>query len=266
MRTGAYSLKFPDGSLYFGSSIDMEKRLKRHRKDLRMNRHHNLKVQEKWNQYQQYEVNEMLTDGDLEQARDLEEELLMAYNGNELLLNIGRSVAGGDNLTRNPKRKVIIEKIRISLVDRFIGMTKEERQALYGRPGDRNGMYGRKHTPETIAKIKENQTILKGPDNPNYGRKCSESTRRKMSEIAKMRTGDKNPFFSRRHSDETRRKIRDARIRNPRPVGNEIRVRIWGIEYPSISAAAKALLLNPSTVLSRLKSTNRRFVHYTYIE
>ena len=65
---------------------------------------------------------------------------------------------------------------------------------LQSRPGKMNGMYGRKHSPETIAKMKANRkgkckghTRNKGENNPNNGKTCSEETRQKISNALKGR-------------------------------------------------------------------------------
>jgi len=59
---------------------------------------------------------------------------------------------------------------------------------LQSRPGEQNGMYGRKHTKETIAKMKANRkgkgfhNRNKGVNNPMYGKKrvMSEETKEKI--------------------------------------------------------------------------------------
>ena len=45
-----------------------------------------------------------------------------------------------------------------------------------------NSMYGRKHSPESIVKMKENRKSQKGEDNPMYGKKHSEETIQKIRE------------------------------------------------------------------------------------
>jgi len=63
--------------------------------------------------------------------------------------------------------------------------------------GKKNGMYGKKHTPETILKYKKDRG---GKKHPLYGKKLSEDTKRKISLKHKGMT----------YGSETRRKVGEA--------------------------------------------------------
>ena len=65
--------------------------------------------------------------------------------------------------------------------------------------GEKNGMFGKKHTIETKEKIKQKA----------IGRKFNEDVKLKMS---KDRIGDKNSFYGKTHSEETIEKIRQKKI------------------------------------------------------
>ena len=58
---------------------------------------------------------------------------------------------------------------------------------------------GKKQSEEQRAKYDR-----KGINNPNWGKKHSPETIAKMSAKAKLPVGDKNPFFGKHHTDETR--------------------------------------------------------------
>jgi len=84
-----------------------------------------------------------------------------------------------------------------------------EKNFFYNNPrlGELNGMYGKKHKPETIEKIKQNRkgknvghTRNVGENNPMYGRKKSEETRKKISDRLKGRK------MTPEHIAKTRRK------------------------------------------------------------
>jgi hypothetical protein len=71
-----------------------------------------------------------------------------------------------------------------------------EKNFFYKNPriGELNGMYGKKHKPETIEKMKQNRkgknighTRNNGVNNPNYGKTMSEETKNKISESLKGR-------------------------------------------------------------------------------
>ena len=85
-------------------------------------------------------------------------------------------------------------------------------------------MRGRKHSEESIAKIRENsvnagkplseETRKKisdaqmGEKNHNFGKTASDETKRKLTEA---RTGRKNPFFGKSHTNETKKRISDTK-------------------------------------------------------
>lgn len=73
--------------------------------------------------------------------------------------------------------------------------------------GEKNGMFGKKHTLETKKKIREKRK----------SQKFSIGTRKKMSISAKKRMEEYNHWLGRKHSEETKNKMRlisSERIRN----------------------------------------------------
>ena len=73
--------------------------------------------------------------------------------------------------------------------------------------GEKNGMFGKKHSDKTIAKMRANRkdknighTRNKGVNNPNYGKTRSEETKNKISEALKGRK------MTPEHIAKTRRK------------------------------------------------------------
>jgi hypothetical protein len=80
--------------------------------------------------------------------------------------------------------------------------------------GERHGMYGKKHTPESLAKMsKARKGLLAGERHPMYGKHHSEESRRKISDNRKGKlVGSDNPFYGKKHTPETAEKIRAANI------------------------------------------------------
>jgi len=66
----------------------------------------------------------------------------------------------------------------------------------YANMGEKNGMYGRKHTEETKKKISANRSSISGKNNPMYGKKHSDESKKKMSAAKK---GKKKPPFTEEH-------------------------------------------------------------------
>jgi hypothetical protein len=84
--------------------------------------------------------------------------------------------------------------------------------------GEKNGMYGKKHTPESIEKMskKHKGNIFseehkrkiseskKGEKHHNFGKHLTKEYKRKISEYEK---GEKNHFFGKKHTKETIKKM-----------------------------------------------------------
>ena len=89
----------------------------------------------------------------IENARKLEDKLIKKYSNSHKCLNIGTKAIGGDNLSRNPNKDLINNKIKTTLSIKINSLTEKERRLKYGRKGSKNGMYGKHHSQET-KKIK----------------------------------------------------------------------------------------------------------------
>lgn len=78
----------------------------------------------------------------------------------------------------------------------------------------RKNNIGRKHSPESIEKIKKNHRGCSGQKNPFYGKHHTKETRKKISIalIGKM-AGDKNPFYGKSHTEKTKRRLSETTIK-----------------------------------------------------
>ncbi|EGO7119485.1 GIY-YIG nuclease family protein [Salmonella enterica] len=260
-----YRLCTQDGDVYVGSTGNINRRLATHRSALRNGSHHNAKLQDIHNRggFITVDIDECDT---REEAYALEQAYIDSIP-EEASLNIGKGALGGDNLSRNPRRDDIIEKITKVVNDRFASMSPEQRRAVHGNLGERNGMYGRTHTPETRELIRRKVCT---PENiaasraRRLGVKVGEETRRKISEFAKTRTGEKNSFYGRHHTEETRRRL--AEVNKGKIPTTARKVEIDGIQYVSLTEAARQLGVVPATILYRLGSKNPKFESYRLVE
>lgn len=264
MTMGAYRIFVGNtGKFYAGSSVDVEKRFKRHLKDLRNHTHHCAPFLLAWSMESCLRL-EIIETETREQAYAKEQELIDNYKDTELLLNVGLGISGGDNLTRNTRRKEIIELMTETMKKRYANMTPEELEALSERyKGEKNGMYGRKHTPESIRKISQanmGRPAIKGP-RPWL----SAEARKKLSNMAKERTGEKNSFFGKKHSDEAKDRMREVALNRTYLPGNSRKVSIFGIEYPSLTEASRRLGIAPALMVHRLQSKNEKYKEYVYV-
>ena len=85
--------------------------------------------------------------------------------------------------------------------------------------GERNGMYGKKHSEETIERMKEYQQnrppmseeAREKIRQSRLGKKWDDEYKKRMSKIKKRQNaGENNPMYGKTHSEETRRKQSDA--------------------------------------------------------
>ena len=76
--------------------------------------------------------------------------------------------------------------------------------------GEQHGMYGKKHTLESLAKMRESQKSREwGENHPFYGKHHSDETKAKISQSRKGKmSGQSNPFYGKTHTPETSEKIR----------------------------------------------------------
>lgn len=246
------------GKFYVGSSENLEKRLRGHYNMLASRTHHNKNLQILWDDGCQIIVTSypFKTRGE---AYEFEQEIINSNLDNPLMLNIGKGVLGGDNISRNPNKPEIIARMQAITKARHSSLSKEERLARWSQPGEKNGMFGRTHTPEVRARLSE---LHKG-NKIWLGRKHSERAKILLSEHAKKRIGEKNPFFGKKHSDEVRAKI-SIMNRGNKPT-NSTPVCINGVEYPSITEAGRILGIPTPTVLYRIHSKNHKFKDYVFV-
>lgn len=257
---GVYILKNgKTGKFYIGSTGNIERRIREHFLAMKNNSHVNKNVQELWNKG--FGFTEIIIPCDtLEEAREMEDQLIKSNLDSRLLLNIGMQALGGDNLTRNPDRDKIIDKMKKSLELRYGEMTPSEKRMIYGKFGPRNGMYGKTHTPE----VKELIGNLHRGHKYWEGKSHTTEAKEKISRHAKTRTGSKNPFFGKEHSPETKEKIRNANLGNKPP--NMRKVSVDGVIYESLNQVKRELNISPALLIHRIKSKKPKYQDYFYVE
>lgn len=94
---------------YIGSSIDVERRLKEHKRNLKANRHRNQHLQNAWNKYEEYLIFEPLEYCEPDQCLKLEQQYIEYYNSanREFGYNIDtQAVSAGKHLSEETKQKL----------------------------------------------------------------------------------------------------------------------------------------------------------------
>lgn len=152
-----YQLLFPNGKSYIGKTIDPTpaRRILEHKKSkyavgnaIRKYGLENVKVN-------------IIEDGITDPAELNEREIFYIKKLQSLKNENGYNIQLGGNggnfisaLTTEEKESMTTKK-KESLKKTIKNMTKTERKEKYGHSGESNGMYGKKHTPETIQLLTE---------------------------------------------------------------------------------------------------------------
>ncbi len=244
------------GQYYIGSTGKFKQRLNRHRNELNANKHHCGPFQEAYNKYGEFEHEVLLIVDDEITVRQVELDLINENLNDDNMLNVSMGTNGGDNLTRNPKRADIIKRMTNAVKMRFFNMSESERIAKYGRPGKKNGMYGKTHTESARAKMSEANI---GRPSPLKGVPMSKEHHRKFMEYVNNRNyeGERNPFYGKQHSEETKKRLSD-KLKGRK--GNNVKpVVAGGVLYPSMGSAAKAHGIDQSMVLWKCKNPSPKY-------
>lgn len=272
METGIYKITcIENNRIYVGSAKNLNKRWLRHLSDLKNNKHINIHLQRAYNKYGKdtflFEVVEICP---VDELLIREQFYLDTLNPE---FNIGKQSSGGDNLTKNPNKEEIINKIKKTINDNISSMTEEERKEKWGRGfGEKNPNYGNKWTEEMreIASKREKNNInnpLKNRENKTnielYGEKKAKEISEKLSKFASQRIGEKNHFYGKEHNEETKEKISFAN-KGKKP-NNRIKLSINDVIYDSYHDASKELNIPIVTIRWRCLSKNPNFINYKLI-
>ena len=243
---GIYRIKnLVNDKCYYGSSKNIEKRWGTHKNHLNSGKHHNTPLQRSWNKYGKNNFS-------FEVVEECDETILLEREQHYLDLtpeyNIGLKSSGGDNLTKNPNKDVIVKKITESVKKRYDLMTEEEKKEKHSQPMGENPNW-------------------KGGISISYceicNKKISQGAKRCLKHIEYKRNGIDNPFFGKQHSEDTKKKLSESR-RGSYHGEQNIPIIIDGIEYRSAGEASKILNIPMVTIRWRVLSENKKFDNYKY--
>lgn len=252
-----YKVTSKGGKYYIGSTKNIDVRVDKHIRDLLNRDHNNYNLQECFDKNDPLPL-DIVARLPRDQAYELEDKLIKEAHGTGMAMSIGTSAIGGDNLTQHRDNIEIRFRIRTSIKNNYDGMSEEERKRKHGLPGDRNGMYGKRHTQE----VRDNSARRSRGNSYAKGNKWSEEARQRLSKIASKRTGDKNSFYGRKHTEEYKRNASIHRMGKPLNHSSCKKVSIDGKVYRTQTEAAKDLGVSPATITYRLKSKNKKYSSY----
>lgn len=151
---------------------------------------------------------------------------------------------GGSHGRPSEESKINIKNAAIKRSQNEEYRLKQSKSHIGLQVGEKNPMYGKKHTEETKQKLRKAST----------GKHPSNETKIKMS---KSHSGENNVMFGKKHSEETKRKISDSKKneKNPKAVKVDQRsldgalIKTWsyikqasntlGIPYQNISRCCR---------------------------
>jgi len=134
-------------------------------------------------------------------------------------------------------------------------IVKERAVHLYG---EKNGMYGKHHTEETLKKISEHTKQMW--EDPEYRQMQSERMSGENNYFyGKHFCGELNPRYGVHCTDETKEKIRQALLGKPNlACSMKVRCVETGEEFYSMTAAAKAYNTYASAIKLAVDNPDRR--------
>ena len=217
-----------NGKFYIGSTIEPQKRQKRHFDDLKNKKHHCLFLQRAYDKYGvdrfEFLPREVNVTDDKE-LRLLEERYIGYCWNSGKLYNTSKKGSGGDLMC-----------------------------------GEGNPNYGNHWTYEMRKKMSdywkkyysEHECMLKGKTYEEiHGEEKAKELKEKISERCKLRVGEKNSFYGKHHSLESKEKMRKAKL-GKKPV-NSKKVSYNNTIYESANDCAKQLGIPMVTVAYRCR-------------
>lgn len=129
-----------------------------------------------------------------------------------------------------------------------------ENHHYYGKRGSDTPMYDKKHSYESIQKMKES----------HKGQKCSENTKKVLSEKF---TGSGNPYYGKKHSTEIRKKMSENHADFSRDNGANCKLVLnlqTGIFYGCVEDASDTINVKRCTLTSWLNGARPNKSYFIY--
>jgi group I intron endonuclease len=237
-----------NNKIYVGSAKNFKVRWNKHISSLKNNHHHNILLKRAFDKYGidnlKFEIIEVISDFTiLKQKEQYYLDTLYPFGDNGY--NISVNSTGGDNLSQNPNRDVIVKNM-----SKIIKLT---------------------HKNRSEERKKEISFNLLGKKNPNWRGGTSKSTcicGQKMSNYAKKcrkcYSKEYIPYNKGIKYSEEECLKRSERTKGIRFIKSKRNVIIFNKKYEFISDASKELNLTYGNVLYRLKSKNYLYKDYYY--
>lgn len=268
-----YRINCPNNRIYIGSAFNFKKRKQRHLSSLKCHTHHNDFLQKIYDVYGKdslvFEIIEECTKENIKER----EEFHIFNADRKSLINLLMASTFGDTLSNNPNKKEIIEKRSASLYKKLATMSQEEKNETWGRKGNQNGSYGKKHLESTKLKCSIKGKIgaatrTKQMIGKTYGEIYGEKEiiiKEKLSATLKEKQkGEGNNFYGKKHSDKS--KLLIAEQKKGKFTKSQCKpIEILGLYYRSAGEAALLTGMNAATIRFRVLSKTKEFENYKFI-
>lgn len=253
MTCGIYRIiNSKTGASYVGSSLNIEKRIKRHTKELLNGSHYNVKLLADFKSYGKdvfdFEILQEIQTDSLLDIREVLYKLEDQYIQTLKTKIVGYNIADakfGNVLQYHPDKENIIKRREHSRKLWLDNLTDSQRQAHL-----------------------ENQYL--GSANPNWKDHLCHNCKKCGKELShhgkhgkgyctscRDRSGVNNPFYGKKHSEETIEKLR-AINKNRTGKNNPLSKKVYsdGLIFDSMTECAKHLGKSVGTIVHRVKSPN----------
>ena len=160
-------------------------------------------------------------------------------------------------------------KIKQSINTLMLDLGEDGRKEKYAKHGDANPNFGNRWSDKMKEEARLRQ-LGKEPTNKGktyeeyLGKDYANELKANLSKLASERTGERNSFYGKRHSNETKKKLSDAR-KGKKP-SNIKKVSISGKNYEGLNDASNATGIKATTIWYRIKSKNKKFKDYKYVD
>lgn len=230
---GIYKITSPSYRIYIGQSIDISKRFSGY------NKLNNCKSQIKlYNSFLKYGVNnhifEIIKECDINELNKYERYYQDFFNVIDNGLNLKLQ-------STFDKKQIHSEEVKNKISKSLKGKYKGKNNPMFGKVGILNLFYGKKHTKETISKIKEkNKGRFEGSLNYFYGKNF---------------TKENNSFYGKKHTKESLNKMSNNHHKR-----KDILDTSTGIFYYNLNDLVSVLNMSKSKI-SKIILTKKRYIY-----
>jgi group I intron endonuclease len=217
--SGVYSITNQvTGQIYYGSSVDLERRYKAHRYLLCLGKHPNQKLQRSWDKYgsEQF-VFGVVRMVEKERLIECEQDHIDLFFGEDSSFNLSPtagSTMGYRHSLETKKKMSIASKAQLRDEERY----QKVSAALMGQKGHPQSQETREKIRISLTDREFSKEHREAISEAKLGHVVSEETKEKLRQ---QNTGANNPNFGLKRSEETKAKMRESWIRRKQKQNNE---------------------------------------------